>query len=52
MNKQRRCKDEETVALISWPWGVTVSNVERHKRYLIIYAIDIHADKPLCLVSE
>ena len=47
MNKQHWCTGKETVALISWPWGVTVSNVGRHKRYLIIYAIDMHTDKPL-----
>ena len=47
MNKQHRFTGKETVALISWPWGVTVSNVGRHKRYLIIYAIDMHTDKPL-----
>ena len=47
MNKQHRCTGKETVALISWPWGVTVFNVGSHKRYLIIYAIDIYADKPL-----
>ena len=41
-NKQHRCTGKETVALISWPWGVIVSDVERHKRYLIIYAIDMH----------
>ena len=41
-NKQHRCTGEERVALVSWPRGVTVSNVERHKRYLIIYAIDMH----------
>ena len=42
MNKQHRCTGEERVALVSWPRGVIVSNVERHKRYLIIYAIDMH----------
>ena len=42
MNKQHRCTGEERVALVSWPRGVTVSNVERHKRYLIIYAIDMY----------
>ena len=47
MNKQHRCTGKETVPLISWPWGVTVSNVGRHKRYLIIYAMDMHTDKPL-----
>ena len=47
MNKQHRCTGKETVALISWPWGVTVSIVGRPKRYLIIYAIDMHVDKPL-----
>ena len=47
MNKQHRCTGKETVALISWPWGVIVFNVGRHKRYLIIYAIDMHVDKLL-----
>ena len=47
MNKQHWCTGKETVTLISWPWGVTVSNVERHEGCLIIYAIDMHADKPL-----
>ena len=31
VNKQHRCMGKETAALISWPWGVTVSNVERHE---------------------
>ena len=47
VNKQHRCMGKETVALISWPWGVIVFNVGRHKRYLIIYAMDMHTDKPL-----
>ena len=47
VNKQHRYTGKETVALISWPWGVTVSNVERRERCLIIYAIDMHVDKPL-----
>ena len=42
MNKQHRCTGEERVALVSWPRDVTVSNVARHKRYLIIYAIDMY----------